>query len=201
MIYFIRCKNFVKIGYSDNIQKRLNKFRCENPFDLVLINSMEGDRSVELDTHNYFKELHHKGDWFLEDERMYNIKEVPKTNTFKKKINTLLRDEESTKLLEEYKKKKIFIHEKLFTRYGWDKLDKRSINEYNKELTGVANYKTYLNVLKVKDILIKGYKNYKLVELTGLKIPTIINYRNLIQKNFPFWGNSENFLNKNDFSF
>lgn len=132
---------------------------------------------------------------------MYNIKEVPKTNTFKKKINTLLRDEESTKLLEEYKKKKIFIHEKLFTRYEWDKLDKRSINEYNKELTGVANYKTYLNVLKVKDILIKGYKNYKLVELTGLKIPTIINYRNLIQKNFPFWGNSENFLNKNDFSF
>lgn len=197
MIYFIKCEGFVKIGYSNNIDKRLAKFRCENPFELILINQMEGDRSVELDLHYYFKDYHHRGDWFFIQDDMYSIKKVPTFHLNEKKIKIFLRHEQATKALENYMDKKVFIHEKLFTKYAWEKLDKKKINEYNKNLTGVANYKTYLDILRVKDILLQTHKNYKLVELTGLKVPTIINYKNLIQKNFPFWGNLEFFLNEN----
>lgn len=189
MIYFIKCEGFVKIGYTNNVVKRLGNFKCDNPFEVHLINSMEGDRKTELALHYYFKDYHHRGDWFFVRDDMYTIKEVPDFDSHEKKIKIFLRNENTSKLLEDFKEKKIFIHSGLFSRYGWEKLDKKQINAYNKELCGIANYKTYLDVLRVKDILMQQHKNYKLVELTGLKIPTIINYKNLIQKNFTFWQN------------
>lgn len=189
MIYFIKCEGFVKIGYSDNINKRLAKFRCENPFELTLINQMVGDRSIELDLHYYFKDYHHRGDWFFIRDDMYTIKKVPTFHSNEKKIKIFLRHEQASEALKNYMDSKVFIHEGLFSRYAWERFDKKEINKFNKELTGVSNFKTFLNVLKVKDILLQKHKNYKLVELTGLNIPTIMNYRNLIQKNLTFWQN------------
>ncbi len=63
-IYFVRCENFVKIGYSENPRYRPLTFRTGNPFDCSLIGIVEGGLDDEKRIHQQFRDDHHRDEWF-----------------------------------------------------------------------------------------------------------------------------------------
>lgn len=57
MLYLIKspsnCGKILKIGYTNNIKKRLDSYKSENP-DVVLLATREGDEVFEHKLHKYF---------------------------------------------------------------------------------------------------------------------------------------------------
>ena len=64
-VYFIRCGDYVKIGTSKNIQRRLKDLETGNPYPLELI--YVEDSLMEEEWHVLFKHRHHRGEWYLFD--------------------------------------------------------------------------------------------------------------------------------------
>lgn len=65
MIYFIKSKRFVKIGYTaKEPEKRLAQLQTGNPETLKLLGTIEGTPEVEKALHNYFNRFHFRGEWF-----------------------------------------------------------------------------------------------------------------------------------------
>lgn len=64
VVYFIKCENFVKIGYATDANKRLLSMRTGNPFKLELLKTIDGDFSLEKNLHWRFSEYHHQFEWF-----------------------------------------------------------------------------------------------------------------------------------------
>ena len=67
MIYFVTYENlpaYVKIGYSIDIDTRLDAYITYNPSPLVVYRVMEGDEGVERQMHQRFKHLRTNGEWF-----------------------------------------------------------------------------------------------------------------------------------------
>ena len=64
MIYFVQAYlgGPIKIGFTDNLTKRLSSLRSSNPEHLVLLGVMEGDREVEKRIHALFDQK--QGEWF-----------------------------------------------------------------------------------------------------------------------------------------
>ena len=67
MIYFIlnREKNNIKIGYSNNPNRRLINLQTSNSEKLELIYSFEGDIKLERIIHKKFKKYKILNEWFL----------------------------------------------------------------------------------------------------------------------------------------
>ena len=65
MIYLIKSGNYLKIGYSQDIKKRLQNYLTHNP-DIILLDTIEGDESMEKMLHNLCKEfrVNNKQEWF-----------------------------------------------------------------------------------------------------------------------------------------
>lgn len=65
MVYLIKSGNYLKIGYSNDVKKRLQNYTTHNP-DIVLLDTIEGDESIEKMLHNLCKEfrLNNKQEWF-----------------------------------------------------------------------------------------------------------------------------------------
>lgn len=65
MVYLIKSGNYLKIGYSQDIKKRLQNYSTHNP-DIVLLDTIDGDESMEKMLHNLCKEfrLNNKQEWF-----------------------------------------------------------------------------------------------------------------------------------------
>lgn len=189
MIYFIKAGDYVKIGYSVLVEKRFIALKCDCPIDMEMINVVEGNRATERDFQHYYRDLHHRGEWFRYDDSMHVIKEVPATESTVNKIRTQLRNEEVQTLIEECKKKKVFIHRDMFTKVGWSTVDKNDIKKYNKELTGCATYSRYKTFCEIYDILVVGGRNEKLSRETNIEVPTLINFKRIIKKRLPFWIN------------
>lgn len=60
MIYLIKNRNYLKIGYSNNIEERLKNYNIHNPnYELLAIR--DGTREFETFLHNRFKKLTSKG--------------------------------------------------------------------------------------------------------------------------------------------
>ena len=71
MIYLIKNRNYLKIGYSNNIEERLKNYNIHNPnYELLAIR--DGTREFETFLHNRFKNLQVKGEWFLYSEDIVN---------------------------------------------------------------------------------------------------------------------------------
>ena len=67
--YFIQCEEFVKIGYSNHIGKRLQTFRMGVPFTarilaIIPCASMTLAQSVERELHRIYEPQHVRGEWF-----------------------------------------------------------------------------------------------------------------------------------------
>ena len=65
-IYFARCLDFVKIGFtSGDPEARVKNLGVANPHDVTLLFSMYGNVEFEARLHEQFSEHHHRGEWFV----------------------------------------------------------------------------------------------------------------------------------------
>ena len=63
-VYFIRCGEYVKIGYSINPLQRLTDLQTGMPYRLEILASEWGTPADEKFYHTKFKHLRHVGEWF-----------------------------------------------------------------------------------------------------------------------------------------
>jgi hypothetical protein len=64
-VYIIKCKNYIKIGFSTEFDKRLDSFKTDNPFPVSAIHVIDNVTvHVERQLHERFKRLRHQGEWF-----------------------------------------------------------------------------------------------------------------------------------------
>ena len=72
MIYFITYENlpqFVKIGYSNDLPKRIKQYSTYNPSPVVVLKTEDGGRDEEKLFHKRFSQYRTNGEWFfLTDE-------------------------------------------------------------------------------------------------------------------------------------
>ncbi|HEX4500596.1 MAG TPA: hypothetical protein VH187_05400 [Scandinavium sp.] len=59
--YFIKCHNFVKIGYGSDCRQRLIECQVGNPYKLQL--TLVLPSNFEYSLHAKLRDLHHQGDW------------------------------------------------------------------------------------------------------------------------------------------
>lgn len=79
MIYLISHSNeYLKIGYTKNINKRLYQLQVSNPVKLELLHLIDGDLSLEKELHFMFKDLISNGEWFYFDKKIINYFEDKK---------------------------------------------------------------------------------------------------------------------------
>lgn len=64
--YFIRATehDFVKIGYTTNVEARLVNLQTGCPYDLEIMHVLRGAESTELFFHKKFAKSHVRGEWF-----------------------------------------------------------------------------------------------------------------------------------------
>ena len=76
MLYFIKQEgkeqNYLKIGYSKNIDSRINQYNTYNP-DFKILGIASGDKEQETLLHDLIKNFKYKTEWFIEDEEVYNV--------------------------------------------------------------------------------------------------------------------------------
>lgn len=74
-VYFVKCEDtrHVKIGYSDNIRRRLVTLRISSPSHLHFIGWIDGDRSIETELHRRFADDRVRGEWFKDSEALQSV--------------------------------------------------------------------------------------------------------------------------------
>ncbi|WP_438278131.1 GIY-YIG nuclease family protein [Nitrobacter sp.] len=73
-VYFIRCGEFVKIGFTYDVLVRLETLQAATPYTLELLDSFAGGESDEKELHARFAEHRVRGEWFhLAPEIMNHI--------------------------------------------------------------------------------------------------------------------------------
>ena len=72
MIYLITVEgqNYCKIGFTSNVEKRLNVIQTSNPFKCTVKYTIIGDKCRESFLHEKFKEYRLNGEWFLHNEEI-----------------------------------------------------------------------------------------------------------------------------------
>ena len=63
-LYFIRCGEYIKIGTSDNVPRRLRDLQVANPQKLELLCTLEGQGHLEQEFHRLFDYQKVRGEWF-----------------------------------------------------------------------------------------------------------------------------------------
>lgn len=63
-VYVARCGDFIKIGLTTNVEKRIKALTGAMPFNVELIASFQGNWDFEQALHNRFAVLHHRNEWF-----------------------------------------------------------------------------------------------------------------------------------------
>lgn len=85
MIYFIQESDDgdIKIGYSDNPERRIRELQTGSPKQLNLLAVIEGEKSDETELHKLFKKLNTRGEWFSPDTEIFLYIDSLSPNTFK----------------------------------------------------------------------------------------------------------------------
>ncbi len=63
-IYFIRCREFVKVGHSENPEYRLHELMKAVPFKMELIAKFPAQRPLEKFVHRALTPIRSKGEWY-----------------------------------------------------------------------------------------------------------------------------------------
>lgn len=66
-LYFIRVKEYIKVGRADNSEKRLSQIQAMCPYDCELLLVLKDRGSEEHSFHDKLKNYHHTGEWFKID--------------------------------------------------------------------------------------------------------------------------------------
>lgn len=72
MIYLMQSHNKLKIGYSNNVQKRLRTFLTGNP-DITLLSFKPGTKQDETNLHKLCKDWHVTNEWYLDTPEVHEI--------------------------------------------------------------------------------------------------------------------------------
>lgn len=73
MIYLISHQNeYLKIGYTNNIKKRLAQIQVSIPIKLEVLHLIKGDFNLEKELHSLFKEYSSNGEWFYYNDKIIN---------------------------------------------------------------------------------------------------------------------------------
>ena len=72
MIYFIQNTEtkHIKIGYSNNVRKRLSEIQTTSPYELAILTICEGGIEVEKELHDKFNKSYIRGEWFSPSEEL-----------------------------------------------------------------------------------------------------------------------------------
>ena len=122
MIYLIKSGNYLKIGYSQDVKKRLQTYTTHNP-DITLLDTIAGDESTEKMLHNLCKEfrLNNKQEWFHLDPFVIDVWnslkdseyiEIPKSEIAREYANVDYKEKFEETLYELFKVKEDLISEK-----------------------------------------------------------------------------------------
>jgi hypothetical protein len=66
-VYFIEMNDFIKIGFTRNLSRRLEDLSLGHPYEIRLLHDIPGTFDTETDMHRRFKHLHVRGEWFKKD--------------------------------------------------------------------------------------------------------------------------------------
>lgn len=77
-VYFLRCGDFVKIGYSSNLDKRVSAIQVGAPLPLAKLGVIRADtpmeaRQLEELWHWRFGALHVHGEWFRAEGELLDV--------------------------------------------------------------------------------------------------------------------------------
>jgi hypothetical protein len=77
-IYFVRAGERVKIGFTQNLKRRLSQLQTFFPYPLELLMSVPGSLLMEQELHRVFSELNITREWFLPGPELLAF--IDKTN-------------------------------------------------------------------------------------------------------------------------
>jgi len=63
-LYIITCGEYIKIGSSDNTERRLKNLQGYNPYPIEVNLCLEDQGYLEPAMHRVAKQFHHHGEWF-----------------------------------------------------------------------------------------------------------------------------------------
>jgi len=64
MIYFLKAESKIKIGYTDDPNKRISSIQVSSPFPFEVLLIIDGNYEKEKELHFAFKEFRTSGEWF-----------------------------------------------------------------------------------------------------------------------------------------
>jgi len=70
MIYFVKHTDYVKIGYTTDIFRRLNELQISCPVKLKVLALIEGSLNDESIHHQKFKHISSNGEWFFHNSEI-----------------------------------------------------------------------------------------------------------------------------------
>lgn len=75
MIYVAKTKNFVKIGYSTNVKRRINQLQSANPEPVELVDSIPGTLELERSIHDKLSPYRCEGgnEWYRMTPEVVNF--------------------------------------------------------------------------------------------------------------------------------
>lgn len=160
MLYLIKSGDFLKIGYSNNVNKRLESYRTCNP-DFIVLDTIEGDEKLEKALHKICKEfkIENRQEWFYLDPFIINTwNKLKKTDfiTIPEPINNI--QEISINYKDKYDKL-TKDHCDLINSYKILKARHAELIEhasnFNKELREIVNYKQISEELQKENATLK----------------------------------------------
>lgn len=75
-VYFIKCNEYVKIGYSSNPYARINSIKTSNPHEVEVLLVIPGNVELEKELHYILRDSNYKNEWFLFDDKIRGIVEM-----------------------------------------------------------------------------------------------------------------------------
>ncbi len=63
-IYFAECGDFIKIGYTLSVERRIASLSTGNPAPISVLLVVKGKRGFERHLHNRFAKIRSRGEWF-----------------------------------------------------------------------------------------------------------------------------------------
>jgi hypothetical protein len=63
-VYFVACREFIKIGWSENWRSRLHNMQTSNPDQIKVLLVLAQPKSLEAELHKQFAAYAHRGEWF-----------------------------------------------------------------------------------------------------------------------------------------
>lgn len=72
-VYFVKCGEYIKIGYSTDVEARITGMMCDNPNDLELLACFHGNRITERILHESFSHCRHRNEWFHAGNDIYEF--------------------------------------------------------------------------------------------------------------------------------